>query len=243
MRHDEDLAPTAEELRELQRKKRVLASLVVHDLRNPLSALHGNLELLGEELGENTSAAVAEIVDDCLTLTSKALSLVSGLLDVEELEEGLLIAQRSDAGVDEFVRRVAMTHRPSVLNRGLTLSIDIEPGLTARFDVELIGRLVENLLDNAVRYAPRRGRVAVAARREGPLLVFRVGNNGPAVPESERDKIFERYYRLEERRAGARANRGLGLYFCRLAAEAHGGSIALEETEELPAVFVVRLPQ
>jgi two-component system CheB/CheR fusion protein len=63
------------------------------------------------------------------------------------------------------------------------------------------------------------------------------------VPAPERERIFGRYYRLEARRAGARANRGLGLYFCKLAVEAHGGTIAVEETDELPTCFVLRIPQ
>jgi signal transduction histidine kinase len=81
------------------------------------------------------------------------------------------------------------------------------------------------------------------AEREGSDLVIRVGNNGPPVPEAERPRIFGRYYRLEARREGARANRGLGLYFCKLVADAHRGTIEVESRPELPACFVLRVPQ
>ena len=74
-------------------------------------------------------------------------------------------------------------------------------------------------------------------------LEIAIGNNGPPVPEAERERIFGRYFQVEARRAAARANRGLGLYFCKLAAEAHRGTIHVEQREQLGAVFVIRLPE
>jgi signal transduction histidine kinase len=230
------------QLEEMHEKKKVLAALVVHDLRNPLSALQGNIELLSEELAE-ADAMVLDSLRDCRELAAKALSLVASLLDVEELEEGLLEADPTETSMLDFVKKASISHRATVEARSLDLSLEVEPDLRARLDVDLCGRMLENLLDNAVRYARREGRVVVRAHLEGGALVLQVGNDGQPVPESERDNMFERYYRIEARRAGARANRGLGLYFCRLVAEAHGGTIELTETAELPALFVVRLPQ
>jgi len=231
-------------LLEAQRKKQDLAALVVHDLRNPISAIRGNLELLIEEL-HDSSEFVREALGDCHKLTGRALFLVAGLLDVEELSEGLLVADVQEADLESVLQAAEPHHEATIRMRNLTLDVEVPRGTTVRLDADLTSRLVENLLDNAVRYAPRNGRVVVRARlddRDGALLVV-VGNDGPPVPESERSKIFGRYYRLEARRAGARANRGLGLYFCKLAAEAHGGSIELAETDELPAAFRVRIPQ
>jgi two-component system CheB/CheR fusion protein len=112
-----------------------------------------------------------------------------------------------------------------------------------QIDRDLFGRVIENMLDNATRYAPRNGRCAISARRTGEGVEIAIGNNGPPVPQAERDKIFGRYFQVERRRASARANRGLGLYFCKLAVEAHGGTIHVEERGDLGAVFVVRLPR
>jgi signal transduction histidine kinase len=237
-----ELARANAKLLDLQHKRRELASLVVHDLRNPLSAALGNVELLREEL-EHPSEMVERIMTDLHELTTKALSMVSGLLDVEDLEEGLLVAEPSDVDVAEFVRQIARHHTARLTARQLAIEFDVAPAVIARFDRQLIGRLIENLLDNAVRYAPRRGRVVVRGGLEGGDVVIRVGNDGPAVPVEERDCIFERYYRLEERRAGARANRGLGLYFCKLAADVHGGTISVDELPDLPACFTLRIPQ
>ncbi|HUH00923.1 MAG TPA: response regulator [Kofleriaceae bacterium] len=242
-RQHAELAAANGELRELHARKQVLAALVVHDLRNPLSALQGNVDLISEELATTDNQIVRECLADCRDLAQKSLSLVAGLLDVEELEEGLLIAEPVEANVAEFCHHAARHHGATIKMRQLTLEFRVAPGLTARLDVDLVGRLVENLLDNAVRYAPRKGMVVVSGAHEDGALVVRVGNNGPAVPIEERARIFDRYYRLEARRSSARANRGLGLYFCKLVAEVHGGTIAIEELPELPTCFAVYLPQ
>lgn len=229
---------------ELLRKKQVLAALVVHDLRNPLSALSGNLELLREELeGVPHPAMIDSIVADCLELTAHTISFVADILDVEELEEGVLHAEIADVVLTTSARRAAMNHGQTLRMRDVRYEIDVEENLVGRFDAELCHRVFENLLDNAVRYAKRGGRVVFHARRDEDDLVIEVKNDGPAIPESELNRVFERYYRIDARRAGARANRGLGLYFCRLAVEAHGGTITLGHTDEFGAVFTIRLPQ
>jgi len=238
-----ELAQANAKLLELQDKKRILAALVVHDLRNPLSALHGNVELLREELREHDVGEMAmDILGDCRDVSTKALSLVAGILDVEELEEGLLEAVCTPTPVVELIQQAGRHHLTTVQARKLTLDYSADEAIRASVDADLTGRMIENLLDNAVRYAPYKGRVHVSAEADGDDLVIRVGNDGPAVPESERTQIFGRYYRIEARRAGARANRGLGLYFCRLVADAHGGTIDVRETAELPACFETRFP-
>jgi signal transduction histidine kinase len=127
--------------------------------------------------------------------------------------------------------------------RQLAVESDVDPDMVVRLDRELFSRIIENLIDNAARYAPRGGRCAISVRRDEAGVEIAIGNNGPPVPESERERIFGRYFQVEARRAAARANRGLGLYFCKLAAEAHGGTIHVEQRGELGAVFVVRIPE
>jgi two-component system, OmpR family, heavy metal sensor histidine kinase CusS len=243
-------APTAarpgenEAERELREKKRVLAALVVHDLRSPLSAIQGYLELLREELqeGDLGSAHALGYIDDANTLVGKALGLVATILDVDELEDGILRAQPAPVQLTELIERARAGNRAHFEVRQLRFDVDCDPELIVRLDRDLFARVIENLLDNATRYAPRGGRCAVAVKRDEAGLEIAVGNNGPPVPAAERDAIFGRYFQVEARRAAARANRGLGLYFCKLAVEAHGGVIHVEQRGELGAVFVVRIP-
>jgi signal transduction histidine kinase len=226
----------------LREKKRVLAALVVHDLRSPLSAVQGYLHLLREEVGEDATHVVKQYIDDANLLVGKALSLVATILDVDELEDGILRAVKSPVKLVELIDRARAGNRAHFEVRQLRCDVDVDPNLTIPIDRDLFSRVIENMLDNATRYAPRGGRCGIAAKRDANGIEIAIGNSGPPVPPAERDKIFGRYFQVERRRASARANRGLGLYFCKLAVEAHGGTIHVEERGDLGAVFVVRLP-
>lgn len=228
---------------ELLRKKRALAALVVHDLRSPLAALSGYLELAQMDV-ENSAPleSIAAKLQECRTLVAKTLGLVATILDVDELEDGMLRAQRSSVRVHDLVSEAYRGHHGHFATRGLQFDQRIPAGLTLSIDRDLLGRVVENLLDNAMRYVPRQGRVELGARVVGDSVEITVGNSGPPVSAIERDAIFGRYFQVEARRAAARANRGLGLYFCKLAVEAHDGTINVETRGDLGAVFVVRLP-
>jgi len=232
--------------RELRQKKRVLAALVVHDLRSPLSAIHGYLGLLREELTDreqvNKPQALAYI-EDATTLVGKALGLVATILDVDELEDGILHAAIAPVRIIELLDRARAGNRAQFEVRELRVDVDVDPDMVIRIDRELFGRVIENLIDNSARYSPRGGRVAIAVKRDALGIELAIGNSGPPVPATERERIFGRYFQVEARRAAARANRGLGLYFCKLAAEAHGGTIHVEQRGDLGAVFVVRIPE
>ena len=233
----------SDDARELREKKRVLAALVVHDLRSPLSAVQGYLQLMREEIGpDGMSAQLEQYLADAELLLGKALGLVATILDVDELEDGMLRAERVPVKLVELIDRARAGSRAHFEVRQLRIDVDVDPELVLPLDRDLFGRVVENLLDNATRYAPRGGRCAIAARHEGGMFELAIGNSGPPVPVGDRDAIFGRYFQVERRRASARANRGLGLYFCKLAVDAHGGTIHVEERGDLGAVFVVRLP-
>ena len=228
---------------ELREKRRVLAALVVHDMRSPLSAVQGYLQLMREEIGEGGMTPVLEsYFRDAEAAVGKALGLVATILDVDELEDGMLRAQPTPVRIIELVDRARDGNRAHFEVRELEVDIDIDPELVVEIDKDLFARVVENLLDNATRYAPRGGRCGISARRENGTFELAIGNSGPPVPPAERDKIFGRYFQVERRRASARQNRGLGLYFCKLAVEAHGGTLRVEERGDLGAVFVVTLP-
>jgi signal transduction histidine kinase len=240
-RQREELVRVNEALQRAQENRSELAALVVHDLRNPMTAILGNVQLL-EEWGDKEDDGQQQVLRDLTELGHKVMSMINGLLDVEELEDGILKTNRQPVDVHEFIHHFPAFYETATKARKLGLTVEVEEGIQAEFDEELIGRIIENLLDNAVRYAPRGGQVVMRASVDGKDLMIEVGNTGPEIPELERSRMFERYYRLESRRKGSRSNRGLGLYFCRLAAIAHQGSIAVVNRPELPACFELRLP-
>jgi signal transduction histidine kinase len=141
---------------ELREKKRVLAALVVHDLRSPLSALQGYLSLLRDEIvADAMTPVVRQYLDDADLLVGKALSLVATILDVDELEDGILKAQTVPVKLVELIDRARAGNRAHFEVRQLRCDVDVEPNLVLALDADLFGRVIENMLDNATRYAPR----------------------------------------------------------------------------------------
>ncbi len=216
---------------------------MVHDLRNPLSALAGNLALLREELAAMTLSRVAQqSLDDAIALAERSLALVTTIADVDALEAGTVVARVRPTHLRSVVDDALATVAASVTARSLAVTVAIDGELVAELDGRLIGRLVQNLLDNATRQAPRGGRIVVAAVVDAVGLALSVGNDGPPLSADDRAALFAHDFRLAERRASARRGRALGMYFCRLVALAHGGDLTVEERPTLPATFVLRIP-
>ena len=125
--------------------------------------------------------------------------------------------------------------------RGLAIVSVLDEAIEVHGDEDLITRVIENILDNALRHAPTGGSVEVRCEAGGSGAMIQIGNSGPAIPVEQRALVFEKFRQASP--ALGRMNLGLGLYFCRLAIEAQGGAIWIEETERLPAVVAIRLPR
>jgi two-component system sensor histidine kinase/response regulator len=233
VRHQRD------DLMRLQLQKERLTAFVVHDLKNPVNSmdLHAQLLLRDRELPERARESVRAIRSEARSL----LRLVLNLLDISKSEEGQLIPRPSTIDLEALVADVLEAHQLEAQNAGLRLDSAIEASSISA-DPDLLRRVLENLLDNAMRHAPADTSVRVASIRRDHGVELRVADGGPGIPPDMRDKIFERFVRVESgERVVTRTGRGLGLAFCKLCVEAHGGSIWVEDGEP-GAVFCVRLP-
>ncbi len=223
-----DLQSEKQRLEDLQRLRQETTELIIHDLRNPLSSIAVSLKLISLMLPEEVLKANQGILSIGQASCERMQRLVDSLLEVSRLETGevrfRLEAVRLAEIIDETIRRTAILSRP-----GTTLRSVIEPGLPPVLaDRDKIDRVIMNLLDNALKYAPEGGqiRVSAAQEREGFVKVS-VADDGPGIPPEERERIFERFTQVangQSRRRGF----GLGLNYCRLAVEGHGGRIWVE---------------
>lgn len=227
----------ADRLRELERLRDEMTSLVVHDLKSPLTVIMANIEYLRNELPEANADAL-EAALDALAATRRLDALIRSLLDTARLEQKQLRLSRTRVELQPFVEEIIGEREHSTKARGLTIIHTVADDLVIDADRALFRRVVDNIVDNALRYVPDRGRVVFRAERVGGRTQIRIANTGPALPVEMRERIFEKFAQLEARALG---NFGLGLYFCRLAVEAHGGRIWVESTPELPAVFALEL--
>jgi signal transduction histidine kinase len=226
------------ELAELQRFSAEMSQLLVHDLKNPLTVILSNLDYLLED--PDIKLDTREALTDSKEAGRRALRLLANLLDLTRLESGRFQPHRTRIALADVVAPLLRQRMLLAKSRGIAMHSDFDAATTINADVELMARVFENIFDNALRYTPPGGRVAFAAHPASGGVELRIGNTGSPIPTDARTRIFEKFGQ-----AGGgigRMNLGLGLYFCRLATEAHGGRIWVEETRELPTVFGLALP-
>jgi two-component system, sensor histidine kinase and response regulator len=237
------LAAQNEQLRRLQSFKDEMAALMVHDLKSPLSAIAMNLDVaLGGLPEESGTDDVRGALEDCRVASARLFRMIANLLDIAKSEDGHLIARLAPVELKSLVAKIAQDHLTEAKLRNVHITWDTEIEGLFEVDADLLGRVVENLIENGLRYTRPGGHLRVIAKDLGTELEVRVANDGPAIPPDARAHIFEKYGQAATPGA-TRINRGLGLYFCRVAAEAHGGSILLGEEPGMTTCFSVRLPR
>jgi signal transduction histidine kinase len=218
---------------ELERLRAELASLVVHDLRSPLSAVAANLEYLREQLPAGGGDAIEAAVD-AIAATRRIDDLIRMFLEMTRLEDGALPLSLARVSPAELTAAIVAERKRAAGLGGVQIVHRVDPAIVVEADAVLLRRSLENIIDNALRYTPPSGRIEIWSDVGPKGVELRVGNSGPPIPDEDRGKIFEKFG--QARRSG-RANFGLGLYFCRLVAEAHGGRLWVESTPALPTVF------
>ena len=227
-------AANAEALREAQRAKEEIFAAVSHDLRTPLTTIKV-LAQSGAARGEPSSVAIAEQAD-------RLARMVADLLESSRLKTGSFSLTPELNTAEDLVGAV-LGQMEGVLN-GKTIAVDIDfdsPALVGRFDFVHTLRIVGNLVDNALRYAPAGGTVDMRAERNGRWLVISIADRGEGVPVTERERIFDAFYRPSSATPDA-GHAGLGLSIARSLADVQGGSVEYHEREGGGSVFVLRLP-
>ena len=213
------------------------AALLAHDLNNGLAVALSNITYLSEVLnvGDDEQQAIAST----LRALRRMSGLVANFVDISRFEDAAVKPRCAPVDLRELLLDVAAVHGPSI-GRGVRHEVVCDPALRGSFDAALIERVLHNLVGNAVRYCNANGKILLEARtweREDDLpgVEIIVQNTGPAIPAETAQNLFSKYGK------GSNGKRGMGLYFCRLACEAHGGAIEHETREDGPA-FLIRLP-
>jgi signal transduction histidine kinase len=227
-------------LAELNRFKDEMSALLVHDLKGPLSVMLMNCEYVAKQVGGG-DPAVIEAIADAKTAGLRVIRLLANLLDIARSEGQVLSLRRANTDLTRLLRDLTNQRRAGARSRAITLSVIAPHPVSVAVDEDLLSRALENILDNALRYTPAEGEIEVTVARSGELASIRVANTGPSIPTESRRLVFEKFGQAASDNVG-RMNLGLGLYFCRLALEAHGGTVAIEDNETFPTVFVLTLP-
>jgi len=220
-------------IEELMASQRSLLHSVSHELRTPIARLEFGLELLDARANDpDLSRRIAAMEGDLRELND----LVKELLDMSKLDSAGTL-QRATVDLSDLLRDCCATLPPS--SQDITCRFGDGLG-TIEADARLLGRVIGNLLRNAQKYAA--GQIVLSAARDASGIEIAVDDDGPGIPEAERDKVFEPFYRLDRSRDRATGGFGLGLSIARKAVVLHGGTLRVETSDLGGACFVVRLP-
>lgn len=235
------LAAERDALEERHRQQEALSALVVHDLKSPATAisLAASLRLRAQDLPAADRRYWSGVLSSAEHIHRTALDL----LDIARSQDGKLTLKPAALDLSALFAEVREFFRPQAEQReqSIILRADVAPG-ALRADPDILRRVLQNLVDNALRHGPKHGTLRLEARADEGGVEVAVCDEGPGIPQEMRQRVFDWYAQLE----GAddnRSGRGLGLTFCRLAVEAHGGTIWIEANEPRGSRFCFRIPR
>lgn len=226
----------------LQRQEEVRQSMmadIAHELRNPLFVLRGNLEAIQDGLLEPTPQQVAVLHDQSLALSR----LVDDLRTLSLASAGHLELRLRAADLGELAQSVASELEAVAREREVSLTVKADRELPpVTVDRDRIGQALRNLLDNALRYTPRNGRIDVGVSRQNRDAIVSVADTGSGIAPQDLPHVFDRFYRADGSRSRATGGSGLGLAIVKQLVEAHGGRVWAESVPDKGSVFAFSLP-
>ncbi len=227
---------------QLEQMRRDFISDISHELRTPLSFLQGYTEALIEGLAQ-TEAERMEYLGSILDEIYRLRRLVLELLDLAQLESGQLSMARDPLSLTGLIRRVYQKLEPLARDGGQHFSLVLpEEEISVLGDKDRLEQVLLNLLSNALRFTPERGKISLLAEVEEDYVRVKVVDTGVGIPEEDLPYIWERFYKVEKSRARESGGTGLGLSIVKNIVEAHGGTVAVQSEPGAGSTFSFTLP-
>jgi PAS domain S-box-containing protein len=229
------------EYEELSKMKSDLLATVSHELRTPLATIKGYSTMILDYFAKLTSDETKEYLKSIDNSTDRLSKLVDNLLETSRLEAGLLHLEKTSVSLPQLIERIAEeasirdNHRHIFRTKSKKLP-------RANIDAKRIRQVLDNLIDNATKYAPADTEIEISAEQSGYELIISVTDKGPGIPAEELTNIFDRMYRIEQRVYSGADGMGLGLYICQRLVTAHGGRIWAESTVGKGSTIKFTLP-
>ena len=234
-----DLAASYARLRALEQLRDDLVTMVIHDMRSPLTALLINLRLLRRS-ADTLSADDRETLQSALAEAESLSRMANEVLDVSRLEECRMPIERAVWDLTQMAREVRAMLGTIDLER--QIDIDSAGAVEVTCDGALVRRVMENLVSNGIRHTPAGSRMRISIESRDGRVRVEVHDQGRGVPPEAREKIFEKFGTLEARHESSYHSAGLGLAFCKLAIGAHGGTIGVDPGVPAGSTFWFELP-
>lgn len=234
-----------DDLRAALQLREDLVNMAVHDIRTPLTTIMGFSELL--LLRNDFSAASRADLEHIFRQTQRLQNFSQDMLMLAKIEQGCVVLNRTEVEVNQLVIEVIDDHRVIAGPRGihLTAQLPAEPAPLIRLDAPLFQRVVENLLSNALKFSAAKSTITLQVEYppidQGGGVRLKVIDEGPGIPPEDRERIFNKFEIAGLKQKGI-SQTGLGLAFCKLVVEAHGGHIFITGNEPQGSIFIVEIP-
>lgn len=240
--HAIELEQANAKLREVEALRAELANAIVHDLKNPLNGILLNTGWMLSKL--ELQPAAREAVEDMRSAASTMHRMVLGLLDAARAAGGGLQPNRQVVRLRDLIALIEPNARLYARGASRVVRFELGMDLQLSFDLDLVARVLENLVDNALKYSPSGTEILVdLSASADDTLRARVVDHGAGVPVESRARVFEPFARVDKGLgSGDRLSHGLGLAFCRRAVEAHGGKLWIEDVEPTGSAFCLEIP-
>lgn len=237
------LEDSLRKLRELEKVRDDLMKMIVHDLKTPLTSVLATLEMLAEgDFGQVTTPQKAAI-GDAEMKSEDLLALIDDILEVARIEEADITLDLTPIAPGALLAELVYEWGHRFTQEGTTTSVSVaDDAPVFSGDKGLVKRVFSNLIQNAVTHSSRPVHLELGARRSGQGVLFTVSDNGRGIPPEYHDLIFRKFGQVEMPRSPRTRSSGLGLTFCKLVVERHGGRIWVKSTEGEGSSFYIELP-
>lgn len=248
--HDElqsknmELAEKNESLMRMDRFKEDLTNLIIHDMKNPLFVIQGNLQMMSMSMENVPPEILKKYAQRIERSSQQLLRMVVNLLDISRIEEGTIDLKNDYADINEIIDKIIERIKDYPENKNKEIIVDLDSNLPElTIDRSVMGRVFENLINFSITNLVDEGKVIIStAAVDDQRIQFVTHDNGTQIPKNYHDKIFEKFSQTEIKDSGYRVDRALGLTFCKMAVEAHKGSMWLDLENKVGNKFIIELP-
>lgn len=241
VRLERELIEKQRELTGNNEMKNKFIGIVAHDLRNPVISIRGFSELLLKE-GNSFSEEQSEFLDIIHSTSRNMLAMINDLLDISRIESGKMQLSQKSGSLNKLVLERIKLVQLQADKKHITIHKDLQPIPEVAFDAHRLGQAIDNLITNAIKFAPIGSQVYLKLQRDGELVNFSVTDEGPGIPREEQHLLFSEFHRLSIRPTGGETSTGLGLAIAKKIIEAHNGMIEFETQEGMGSTFSLVLP-
>ncbi len=229
------------ELRRMERDQRQFIANASHELRTPVAVIRANAETLLD--GAIEDRVMGPKLLQALDRNAERLALIlTDLLDLARLDSKQTHLNLTELQLADYVADAIETLEVLAQKRSISIHIDLDKATTLKADPQALQQILLNLIENAIKYAPPSGEVIIKSQQQEDQLLITVEDNGPGIPESCREKVFQRFYRVDSGRSREVGGTGLGLAIVKTWVESMGGEVGVKPVEPTGSLFWLTLP-